>query len=97
MKKSFGGCQTIYLNKTEASDYVDVDIEPLAGKCIIVRVGALGKSGIADDESATVQVAATVMSGSTDARDGLHLGFAESNDKEAFHCAAEVKRDRKKG
>jgi len=97
LKKSFGGCQTIYLNKTEASDYVDVDIEPLGGKCIIVSVGALGESGIAADESATVQVAATVMSGSSEARDGLHLGLAASNDKKSFHCAAEVKRDRKKG
>jgi hypothetical protein len=95
--ETFTGCETLYLNKSEAADYVDIDLKPLAGKCIEVYVSALGENGLNEGESAAVQVAAIIMSGPPSSRDGLHLSMAASNDKDRFHCAREVKRKGRKG
>jgi hypothetical protein len=94
---TFTGCETVNLNKVEALDYVEIDILPLAGKCIEVFISALGPNGIQEGESLAVQIAAMIMSGPPSSRGGVHLALAASNDKTNFHCAREVKRSRKKG
>ena len=92
LEESFGGCETLYLNRTDAADYVEFDLLPLTGNCIQVHVTALGPDGIQEGESAAIQIAAVIMSGSPAARGGLHLGLASSNDKKRFHCAKEAKK-----
>jgi hypothetical protein len=97
LNEAFSGCQSIYLNKDEPGDYVEVDLLPLAGDCIEVSVATMGPSGVAKDESFAVQIAAMIMSGAPSSRGGLHLALAASNDKKDFLCAKEVKRSRKRG
>lgn len=60
-------------------------------------MAAMGPNGIAEGESAAVQIAAMIMTGPSSSRGGLHLALAASNDKTGFLCAREVKRHRKKG
>jgi hypothetical protein len=86
---SFTGCETLFLNKAEPDDYVELELRPLTGKCIEVAVSALGPNGIAEGESAAIQIAAVIMSGPSSARGGIHRALAASNDKENFHCARE--------
>jgi len=90
---AFGGCEKVVLDKNNAMGSVELEILPLSGKCIEVRVAALGESGLQEGESAAIQIAAFVMMGTPDSRDGLHLSMAISNDKDKFHCAKEVKRN----
>ena len=97
LEESFSGCESIDLDKSEATDYVDVDLRPLTGKCIQVHVSALGENGLSEGESAAVQIVATIMSGPPSSREGLHLGLAASNDKEKFHCAREIYDHGKRG
>lgn len=97
LEESFGGCETINLNKQEASGQVEVEIKPLAGECIDVRVTGLGKNGLKKGESAAVQIAAVIMQGAPHSEYGLHLGIAALSDKKGFHCAEEVKRKKKQG
>lgn len=93
LEGAFGGCEEVVLDKNNAMGSVELEILPLSGKCIEVRVAALGESGLQEGESAAVQIAAFVMMGAPDSRDGLHLSMAMSNDKNKFHCAKEVKRN----
>jgi hypothetical protein len=93
LEGAFGGCEKVVLDKNNATGSVELEILPLSGKCIEVRVAALGESGLQEGESAAIQIAAFVMMGAPDSRDGLHLSIAMSNDKDNFHCAKEVKRN----
>jgi hypothetical protein len=97
LKEAFNGCQSIYLNKAEPDDYVEIDFQPFAGDCIELSVATMGPNGIEEDESFAVQIAAMIMSGAPSSRGGLHLALAASNDKNGFLCAQEVKRSRKRG
>ena len=92
----FKGCRTVYLNKSEPADYEEFTLVPISGQCVEVAVPTHGPSGLAEGESATVQIAGMVMSGAASARGGLHLGMAISNDKEQFHCARELRQKGKK-
>ena len=93
LEGAFSGCEQVVLDKNNAMGSVELEILPLSGKCIEVRVAALGESGLQEGESAAIQIAAFVMMGAPDNRDGLHLSMALSNDKDNFHCAKEVKRN----
>jgi len=97
LQEAFDGCDSIYLNKEEPVDYVEVDLKPMAGDCIEVVVAAMGPNGIDEGESAAIQIAAMIMAGPPSSRGGVHLGLAASNSKKNFHCAREVKKSRKKG
>ena len=106
LKESFGGCESVHLNKNNASGYVDVALKPLAGKCIEVTVSTIGESGLNEGESVAVQIAAVVEPSvsrhgmtmqTTNGRDGLHLALAASSDKKKFHCANEIRRQGKSG
>lgn len=94
---AFGGCEQVHLDREKAYDWVELDILPLAGKCIEVRVSTIGEHGLKEGDSAAVQIAGLVMAGSGDARNGLHLSLAASNDKAGFHCSREAKAGRKTG
>jgi hypothetical protein len=91
LREAFDGCERVYLDKNNASAYIELEILPLSGKCIEVRVSAMGDAGLQEGESAAVQITAIVMEGSPSSRDGLHLSMAASNGKKKFHCAREVK------
>jgi len=93
----FGGCERVYLDRKKAQGWVELELLPLAGKCIEVRVPTIGELGLKEGDSAAVQIAGLVMSGSGEARNGLHLSLAASNDKAGFHCAKEAKAGRKFG
>lgn len=97
LDQSFGGCEKVYLNKSEAVDYVEIDLLPFAGECFEVSVSALGEDGVQEGESAAVQIAAFIMAGKPLSREGLHLALAASSSKGDFHCASEVKRRGKRG
>lgn len=94
LQEAFDGCETIYLNSVEPVDYVDIDLQPLAGDCIEVSVTTLS---VAKDDSFAVQIAGMIMSGSPASQGGLHLALAASNDKRDFLCAEEVKQSGKAG
>jgi len=94
---AFGGCETVYLSKTEPADYVEVELQPVSGKCIEVVVPTMGPAGLSEDDSFAIQAAAVVMPGPPSARSGIHLAMAASNDRRKFLCADEVKRSRKAG
>ena len=92
LKGAFGGCQQVLLNPQEPAGWADVKLKPLSGRCVEVRVPALGDSGLAPGDAVAVQVAATLEKGDKEDRDGLHLGLAFANDNPGFHCSREAKR-----
>lgn len=97
LDESFGGCETLYLSKSEPADYVEVTLLPYSGECFEVNISSTGADTIGEGESFAVQIAAFVMSGSPKNREGLQLARVTTDGKQPFHCSKATRERGKQG
>jgi hypothetical protein len=80
LTRAFGGCKNVTVSPTEPYKEISVSVEPMAGRCITVRV-----DGIQPADLVTVKLGA--LTGDLVLADSLHLGFVDTNDQTRFNCA----------
>lgn len=85
LRELFGGCVSVSLSPGTPYTEIDLEVWPMAGRCISVTV-----DGMPPDRLATVKTGAIV--GSDRIADELHMGLAFTNDASGFNCAQFARR-----
>ncbi|HSF95720.1 MAG TPA: hypothetical protein VLA52_11905, partial [Thermohalobaculum sp.] len=85
LNRAFGGCATVTVTpKQNHKKIPGFKVEPMAGRCIKVRV-----KGVAPSDLVTVKLG--VVTPDKDVADSMHLGFADTNDQTRFNCAQKAR------
>ncbi|MFV2001658.1 MAG: hypothetical protein ACC619_01605 [Paracoccaceae bacterium] len=82
LTSTFGDCPQVTVSPEEPYVEFDILIEKMAGRCLSVKIAASGYNS-----SDLMSVKIGVLADSVEIANGLHLGFAVTNDQTGFNCA----------